>query len=185
MGRLPLASCVLKDGPVTENILVMPGSDRRRQPALHAIAADFGWTVEVTNDLKAIAAAQPSGKTVAALFSRDALGPGYSWLKTIQTLKIALPKTHLVVCHGFSETIDWPELSDAGAFHELWLPLQDNEARLCLGFVWEAEKRLASPAVPQTVPVPALEKTQPDKVQRMPSGRIRHLHGTNNARAAR
>lgn len=165
---------------MTENIVVMPGSDRRREPALHAIAADFGWTVEVTNDLSAVAAAQSSRKTVATLFCHDALGPGVSWLETIRRLRIALPKTRLVVCHGFSETIDWPELSDAGAFHELWLPLQENEARLCLGFVWEAEKRLANSALPQIVPVPG-----PEKIQRLPTGRTRHFHGTNTVRAAR
>ncbi len=185
MGRLPLASCVLPNAPVTENILVMPGSDRRRHPALHDIAADFGWTVEVTNNLSAVAAAQSSLRTVAALFCQDALGPGYSWLETIGRLKSALPKTRLVVCHGFSERIDWPELSDAGAFHELWLPLQDNEARLCLGFVWEAEKRLANTAPAQIVPVPALEKTQLEKIQRIPPRRIRHFHGMNTARGAR
>src|ERR1019366_7575986 len=88
--------------------------------------------------------ARSNRTTVAVLFGKEALGPGYSRLETIRLLRFALPKIRLVACHGFSEAIDWPELSDAGAFHELWLPLQENEVRLCLGFVWEAEKRAAA-----------------------------------------
>lgn len=132
---------------------------------LHAVAADFGWTVDVTNDLSAIAAAQAHWTTVAALFCHDALGPGYSRLETIRLMRLALPKVSLIVCRGFSETIDWPELSDAGAFHELWLPLQENEVRLCLGFVKEAERR----------------KTP---VQSMPAGRTNTIHVLPAVRAA-
>jgi hypothetical protein len=49
----------------------------------------------------------------------------------------------VIACHGFAESIDWPELCDAGAFHTLWLPLKENEVRQSLGFVWGSEKRLA------------------------------------------
>ena len=53
-----------------------------------------------------------------------------------------MPGVRLVPCHRFSEFTDWDELRDAGAFHALWLPWGENELRQCLGFVWEAEKRL-------------------------------------------
>jgi hypothetical protein len=67
-----------------------------------------------------------------------------------------------VVCHGFSEPIDWPALRDAGAFDALWLPLKEDEVRRSLGFVWEAEKRRGErtrkPDAPQRIaPAPVLE----------------------------
>jgi hypothetical protein len=75
------------------------------------------------------------------LFHRDTFGSGYSWFETIRRLKLELPEVRLVACHGFAESIDWPALSEAGAFHSLWLPLKESEVRRSLGFVWEAERR--------------------------------------------
>jgi hypothetical protein len=155
-----------------KNIVMMPGSNRDHHQPLHAVAADFGWTVDVTNDLSAVAAAQSHRTTVAAFFCHDALGPGHSRMETIRLMGLALPKVNLVVCHGFSETIDWPELSDAGAFHELWLPLRENEVRLCLGFVREADARAAAARTLKVVPS-------------IPAGRTRRVHAHLAARAAR
>lgn len=128
---------------MTENIIVVPGSARVDLTALRAVAGDFGWAVDVAHDLCELAAAQKNRKTVAVLFSRDAVGSGHSWIGTTMKLKLALPQVRLVACHAFPESIDWPELCDAGAFHALWLPLKENEVRRTLGFVWEAEKRIA------------------------------------------
>src|ERR1019366_6736360 len=113
--------------------------------------------------------ARSNRTTVAVLFGKEALGPGYSRLETIRLLRLALPKARLVVCHGFSETIDWPELSDAGAFHELWLPLRENEVRLCLGFLREAERRVAMPAE-------IVKPADFDTPQRISPVRARHFH---------
>jgi hypothetical protein len=129
------------------DIAVMPGSAHIHLSSLQAIAENFGWAVGVTHDLDKVAAAQACRKTVAVLFCRDTLGRGYSWLETIRLLRRALPDVHLLPCHGFSEPVDWPELCEAGAFHGLWLPLRENEVHQSLGFVWEAEKRLANSSV--------------------------------------
>jgi len=127
---------------MAENIIVVPGSVPIDLPALRTVAGDFGWAVDVAHDLSEVAAAQAYGKTVAVLFCRDALGPEYGWLETILRLRLALPQVRLVACHAFPESIDWPELCDAGAFHALWLPLKENEVRRTFGFVWESEKRI-------------------------------------------
>jgi hypothetical protein len=119
-----------KQGIMSSNLVVMPGSKRANLPPLDAVARDFGWTVGAL-----------SGKTVAALISRDALGSGYSWGETLRQLRLALPHVRLITCHGFSDPIDWEELSEAGAFHAIHLPLKENELRQALGFVWEAERR--------------------------------------------
>lgn len=119
---------------MAENIIVMPGSARLDLQALQAVAGEFGWAVKVVGDLRDAA----SARTV--LFYRDALGPGCSWLDAVRRLKGALPGVRLIACHGLAESIDWPELCEAGAFHALGLPLSANEVRKSLGFISAAEK---------------------------------------------
>jgi hypothetical protein len=116
------------------NIIVMPGSARLDLQALQAVAGEFGWAVRVAKDLREAGSAQ------TVLFYRDALGPGCSWLDAVRQLRLALPGARLVACHGLWESIDWPELCDAGAFHALGLPLRANEVRKSLGFISAADK---------------------------------------------
>ena len=118
----------------------MPGSARLDLQALKAVAADFGWTVKVVGNLHDAASAQ------AVLFHRDALGPGCSWLDAVRRLRCELPEARLIACHGLWEAIDWPQLSDAGAFHALGLPLRVSEVRQSLGFLSAAQKRPSTAA---------------------------------------
>jgi hypothetical protein len=120
-------------------IIVMPGSEQVDLPALQAVAADFGWEAQ-QGDLHTAAAPK------ALLLYRDAFGPEHCWLEVIRLCRFKLPEVRLIVCHGLAESIDWPALSRAGAFHLLSLPLKENEVRQSLGFVWEAEERLAGSA---------------------------------------
>jgi len=119
---------------MAENIIVMPGSARVDLQALQAVAGEFGWEVKVAGDLHEARSAQ------VVLFHRDALGPGCSWLDAVRQLRQALPDARLVACHGIWESIDWPELCDAGAFHAIGLPLRANEVRKSLGFISAAGK---------------------------------------------
>lgn len=130
--------------PLTDSIVIMPGSNRVELRALRSVAREFGWGVEVAADVGEVATARKRRRPVAVLAFSNALGPGYSWVETIRLLRLTLPNVRLVVCHAFSEPIDWPRLSDAGAFHSLRLPLTENELRQGFGFVWEAEQRLAN-----------------------------------------
>jgi hypothetical protein len=126
---------------MTGNIIVMPGSARLDLQTLQAVAGDFGWAVKVAGDMGEASEAK------AVLFHRDALGAGCSWLEAVRRLRLALPDVRLVACHGLAESIDWPELCDAGAFHALGLPLNENEVRKSLGFISQAVKRLDSPEI--------------------------------------
>ncbi len=129
---------------LTNPVVIVPGSNRVDLRALRSLAREFGWGIEVAADICEVAAAQKRWKPVALLFFSDSLGPGYSWVETIRLLRRTLPGVRLVACHGFSEPLDWPELSEAGAFHSLRLPLTENELRQGFGFIWEAEQRLAA-----------------------------------------
>lgn len=117
------------------NIIVMPGRVRLDCSALNTVAGEFGWDVEVAHDLDQVEAIGAPRRTRGVLFNRDAFGPGYSWQEAIRLLRALLPGVCLVALYGFSETVDWQELSDAGAFHSLWLPLKENEVRQSLGFL--------------------------------------------------
>lgn len=52
-----------------------------------------------------------------------------------------------MLCHGFAEMIDWPQVADAGAFHSLLLPFDVREVRQSLGFVWGAKRCSATMSI--------------------------------------
>ena len=132
---------------MANNIIVVPGMGDLDLTTLNLVAADFGWTVQVAYDLRQTAEIAAQLSTVAVFANHDAVGAGFSWLEIVRLLRRTVNDTRLVVCHGFGDVFDWTELSNAGAFHALRLPLQEDELRQSLGFIWEAEKRLmiASP----------------------------------------
>jgi len=149
---------------MTDNIIVMPGQALFDLGAVHTVAGEFGWTVGIADDLREVAAAHAHLRMSAVLFHRDAFGAN-SWIDAVRLLKSALPDVRPVACHGFSESIDWPALCDAGAFHSLWLPLMEDEVRRSFGFVWEAEKRLAAAADRVPMIVPARKRSTPQRIR--------------------
>ena len=147
-----------------DNIIVMPGQVSFDLGAAHSLAGEFGWTVKLVEDLHEAVAGQAYRRTPAVLFHRDALGCK-SWLDAVLLLKSALPDVLPVVCHGFSEPIDWSVLCDAGAFHSLWLPLKEIEVRQSFGFVWEAKKRLAEATYGVPMMVPVRKRSTPQRIR--------------------
>jgi len=127
---------------MANNIVVVPDMTGLDLTTLNIVAADFGWAVQVAHDLRQTAEMVTPLTTVAVFANHDVVGVGFSWLEIVRVLRRALPEARLIVCHGFGDVFDWTELSDAGAFHALRLPLQEDELRQSLGFIWEAEKRL-------------------------------------------
>jgi len=129
---------------MASNIIVVPGLGDLDLTSLNRVAVDFGWAVQVAHDLRQAVGMWAQPGTVAVFANHDAVGAGFSWLDIVRLLIRTMPDARVVVCHGFGDVFDWPELSDAGAFHALRLPLQEDELRQSLGFIWEAEKRLTT-----------------------------------------
>ena len=127
---------------MASTIVVVPGLGDLDLTTLYGVAGDFGWIVQVAHDLRQTAELVAPLSTVALFATHDAVGAGFSWLEILGLLRRTLPDIRVVVCHGFGDAFDWPELSAAGAFHALRLPLHEDELRQSLGFIWEAEKRL-------------------------------------------
>ena len=122
-------------------IVVMPGSAAIDLLILQTAAEEFGCAVDLIHHLHEAIALQTRVNPVALLFHRDALGPGCPWTDAIRLLRKTIPEARLIACYGFAEPVEWEELSDAGAFHSLVLPLKESEVRQSLGFIGQAEKR--------------------------------------------
>ncbi len=131
---------------MAQNLVVMPGPSPMDLSSLDTVAEEFGWKIVLVKDPDQVENIRVSHMPLAVLFHRDAFGPGYSWSEAIRLLRRLVPGVSLVALQGFSETADWQELSEAGAFHSLWLPLKTNEVRQSLGFLVKAEPK--SPVSP-------------------------------------
>jgi hypothetical protein len=140
-----MAHSVPRSSPVIEKIVVLSAGGRLDTTAIEKVAREFGWAVIPAGDICEAAACHHSGRTLAILFHRDSFGTR-SWSGALNQIRQALPEALPIACHGFSDVIDLPSLSDAGLFHSLWLPFKENEVRGTFGFVWEARKRIIDPA---------------------------------------
>jgi hypothetical protein len=130
--------------------------------AVQRVAQKFDWEVahiESFERLHQIAAAR---EVVAVLFDQHDL----TWRSALESVRGAASDALPIVCHRFSDHLDWPQLADAGAFHQLLLPLKDSELMQSLGFVF-ARKGIKSPqdisASPRLSIVPA-----PDRMRHAP-----------------
>ena len=109
------------------------------EPAvLGVLAANFSWAVDRAATLGSLRDLSATENVVAVFFEAGNLG--ISWNDALESVLTAAPRALPIVCTGFSESIRWPELAEAGAFHELRLPIDEGEARRCLGFIWAAKR---------------------------------------------
>jgi hypothetical protein len=136
-----------------EKIILMPGSSSLDCLIVNRVAEQFKWEVELSHSvnqarLNGSAPTEASQRIVGVLFCRDAAGSDYTWPNALWLMRNAFPGSCLVVCHGFADPIDWPELCDAGAFHALQLPFRESEVRQSFGFIagaWKAQRALPPP----------------------------------------
>jgi hypothetical protein len=123
------------------------------EPAVFgALAANFNWAVDRAETFARLRAMSAARNVVAVLF--DARNLGVSWNDALESVLAAAPRALPIVCTGFSEAVHWPDLADAGAFCELRVPIDEGEARRCLGFIWAAkrEDQIQPPAAPEHAP---------------------------------
>ncbi len=122
------------------NVIVLTGPTRVDLASVHEAADAFGWAVNIAETPGDVALIDRD-EVVAILFHRDAFSPRYSWCDAIRFLHALLPGVPIIAMRGFSEAVDWPQLSDAGAFHSLWLPLKESEVRQSFGFLSSTRQR--------------------------------------------
>ncbi len=105
---------------------------------LDAVAAEFGWLVAQAEDLSSLRKMNADQPLMAVLFRAN--NPGVPWQDALERVLEAAPTALPIACTGFSESIPWTDMADAGAFHELRLPIDPGEVRRSLGFVWAAKR---------------------------------------------
>lgn len=142
-------------------VAVMPGRGSFNLKILHTVARDFGWPVEVVEDMGRLTVTHENPQTTAVLLHRTAF-ESRSWPEALLLVGTALPGIRLITCQEFSDLTDWPELSEAGAFHSLRLPMKEEEVRQSFGFVAEAESREARmlPRFPMVIPARHTNRAQ-------------------------
>ena len=117
--------------------VVLAGNLPVEHLALDRLVAEFGWSLKQARSLDHLAQLSADHHLVAVLFSSQSMG--LAWRQALQAVLDAAPGALPILCHGFAETIDWPQVADAGGFHSLLLPFEIREVRQSLGFVWGAK----------------------------------------------
>ncbi len=133
-----------KNPSMNATIIALPSPAEPDLTMLNEAAARVGWKLEFARDLQEFRANPRCRNADAVFLQREAAGPQYSWAEAVRRVRAIAEQARVVVCHGFGETINWDELSEAGAFHALALPFRENEVRQSVGFLWEAENRTAT-----------------------------------------
>jgi hypothetical protein len=129
---------------MTQGTVVLAGILPVEHVALDLLVAEFGWSLKEASSIAQVAELNSGRTVVTVLFSPHDLG--LPWDQALRELLRAAPDALPILCHGFADAIDWPELADAGVFHSLLLPFDMGEVRQSLGFVREATNRAAGAA---------------------------------------
>ena len=104
--------------------------------AIHQAITGFPWSLEDADGFRHLRDLHRERKVVAVLFEPYTFD--LTWNEALKSVREAAPTALPIVCHRFSDVIDWPQLAEGGAFHALRLPLDERELRQSFGFVWAA-----------------------------------------------
>jgi hypothetical protein len=130
---------------MSQPTVVLMGTLSFDVPANTDLAREFGWSIEAAAGFDHLRVVARTRQVVAVLFDASDLGVPVD--QALRAARKAAPNARLISCHRFSDVVDWPELADAGAFHALAVPLDRNELRQSLGFVWSARLRRSAPVL--------------------------------------
>jgi DNA-binding NtrC family response regulator len=145
-----VALCMLQDFPMTQRSVVLLGSLPTETPEIKSLAEEFGWRLDTAADLDQLRSLIAVRNPVAILLDPNDLG--LSWDAALNSVQEIDSRPYLILCHRFSDVVDWPKLAEAGAFHALARPLDPNEVRQSLAFVWSAALRSTANILPMHRP---------------------------------
>ncbi len=126
-----------RHSPITKKAVVLLGDLSSGPSPLGDVIQSFGWALEQVSNFENLRKLYRDRPVVAVLFEPNTLG--IAWKEALSRIIEAAPDALPMVCQRFSETVVWPDLAEAGAFHSLSLPLDARELRQSLGFVWTAK----------------------------------------------
>jgi hypothetical protein len=140
-------TCILSAEAMHKKTIVLLGELSAERSFFVDLAWGFGWCVRVAatcDDLRDIGLEED---IVAVLFDTRDLGP---WKCALRTVTEAAPEALPVLCHAFSDLIEWPEMATAGVFHALRFPFDPGEVRQTFGFVSAARRQRTARRPAQT-----------------------------------
>lgn len=123
---------------MSHRTVVLVGNLPIERLVLDCLASEFGLSFQQVDNLQNPPNLNLPADVVAVLFSPGSLG--LPWDEALRSVLNAFPRAFPILCHGFADDIDWPEVADAGAFHSLPMPFSVAEVRQSLGFVWGAKQ---------------------------------------------
>jgi hypothetical protein len=129
---------------MTVGTVVLAGVLPVEHVALDLLVAEFGWSLREASSIAQVAELNATNNLVTVLFSPQDLA--LPWDQALRALLRVAPEALPILCHGFADAIDWPQLAEAGVFHSLLLPFDMGEVRQSLGFVRQAKLRQAATA---------------------------------------
>jgi len=118
--------------------VVLLGSLPIERLVLDRLVSEFGFSFKEAERLESVQNLNASDEVVAVFFSPSGLG--LPWDEALRSVLNAFPTALPILCHGFADDVDWPEMADAGAFHSIPVPFSVAELRQSLGFVWGAKQ---------------------------------------------
>jgi hypothetical protein len=113
--------------------VVLAGHVRSEAPSLDLLVAELGWSLQRADSLGCLAELNNTHNLVSVLFIPKVLN--LPWDRALRSVLDVAPGALPILCHGFAETIDWPQAAEAGAFHSLLVPFDLREVRQSLEFV--------------------------------------------------
>ncbi len=137
---------------MSDGTVVLVGSLPIERLVLDWLESEFGLSFQEIDTLRS--SPNLPDDVVAVLFSPSSMG--LPWDEALRSTLNAFPRALPILCHGFADNIDWPQMADAGAFHSIPVPFSVTELRQSLGFVWGA-RHCSKP-----------ERYRPAKLERVP-----------------
>lgn len=139
--------------------VVLLGSLPIERLVLDLLVSEFGFSFKRVASLQDATRINLHEDITAVLFNPKSLG--LEWDEALKSVLNAFPGAFPVLCHGFADHIDWPQMADAGAFHSLPVPFSIAELRQSLGYVWSAQRnsRLTSTRLAAGKGLPSLHLT--------------------------
>lgn len=131
---------------MTHSTVIFLGNAGPGIDGLEATVCEFGWTLETAADLDKLRALSEERTVIAIIFDSRSLDlRAEDALRRIRSLD---SEALLIPCLRFSDSANWPDLAEAGAFHAISLPFSPGEVRQSLAFVWSARLRRTANVVP-------------------------------------
>ena len=107
--------------------------------ALGPIGDEFRWSVDAVPDLRGLEDLCRRNDVVAVLLNAPTLD--VPWEDALKAVRAVAPEARTVICTSAPEMHRRREMTEAGAYHTLLLPLDSREVRQSLSFVAGSQLR--------------------------------------------